>query len=183
MSGVGNFQWMLVSFWLHLGSILSPCKCPFWLILEPWGFPGLSWERHGSSREPEGSRRRSWERRAGSLDPLGCHKATPKWLQKFMEKHYKICMIFLVPRGRPNQVSFRYQNPCKKTTEKWTKKWCKKSPAGASRVPAPRGTSKPYEHSTGASGARWRIYAWGWRGRRVREVLGPCQSVPSLVFI
>ena len=79
------------SFWLHL----NPFGAPFWLILDHWGLPGLSWGRLGSPWAPEGSQRRSWERRAGSLDPPWVPESGPKMGAKIDEKTLENLYVFL----------------------------------------------------------------------------------------
>ena len=91
-----NFHWISLSFWLHFGSILNPFGAPLWLILDHWGLPGLSGGALGRLGRQRVRRDDLGSEELVRWTPLGCHKATPKWLQKLMEKHYKICMIFLV---------------------------------------------------------------------------------------
>ena len=90
-----NFQWISASFWVHFGSILNPFGAPFWLILDHWGLPGLSWGRLGSPWAPEGSQRRSWERRAGSLDPPWVPQSDPKMAAKIDVKTLENLYDFL----------------------------------------------------------------------------------------
>ena len=90
-----NFHWISLSFWLHFGSILNPFGAPFWLILDPWGLPGLSWGRLGSPWAPECSQRRSWERRAGSLDPPWVLENDHKMGAKIDEKTFENLYDFL----------------------------------------------------------------------------------------
>ena len=100
-----NFHWISLSFWLHFGSILNPFGAPFWLILDHWGLPGLSWGRLGSPWAPEGSQRRSWERRAGSLDPPWVPQSDPKMAAKIdgktLENLYDFLAVFSGFLGRP----------------------------------------------------------------------------------
>ena len=100
-----NFHLISLSFWLHFGSILNPFGapfCSFWTIGGSLGCLGGPLGRLGRQRVRRDD--------LGSEElvrwtPLGCHKATPKWLQQLMEKHWNICMIFYVifrvPWGRP----------------------------------------------------------------------------------
>ena len=73
---------VLAPFWLHFELILSSIFAHFGALGAPCG---LSWERLGSSWEPEGSRRRSCERRAGSLDPPWVPKSETKMASKINE--------------------------------------------------------------------------------------------------